>query len=146
MTDVYSNEQIASTYRVVLACFRRPCDHKGMAAYTERSLYTFHRELEKRGLPRAPDDNTNPDRFAGYSTIDVLGKPLQDILPPEGIQAILDFAYKVRVGEADLNEVGAVLRPFFPEGEVTTIGRTIVEGIENFHNQSPPPPPLQHHE
>jgi len=96
-----SNEDVARVYQTVLSCFRHPSGHPGRDAYTERSLFQFHQELEKRGLSKDPTDDTHPDPFAGYSDIQISGKRLRAILPDEGMVAILDFAYQVRTNKAN---------------------------------------------
>lgn len=136
-----TNEDVQRLYGTVLYCFRHPSGHRGMDDFTERSLASFHRELEKRGLPKDHTDDTNPDPFAGYSSIMVQGPHahirLADLLNADGMKAILDFAYLVRTNKASIDGVGEVLRPFFPNVEDPSIlGRKIVEAIEVYHKGS----------
>jgi len=137
-------------YRTVLSCFRRKHPHPRVQDHTEHLLYTFHRGLAERGLPRDVDDDTEPDEFAGYSTI-VLAFPakkyscrLGDVLPAQGLQDLLRHRHLIDKGDADPLGVEGVLAPYerlLATGGVTDIlefGLAALEAIKAYHDQPPP--------
>ena len=114
MPTQITNEDVLRVYHTILSCYRQSCPHLGMRTYTERSLAAAHQELANRGLSKADDDDTSPDEFAGYGDLEVSGFTLRQLLPPEGMRALLDYAYKVRSKQREVRiALGKSYLPFY---------------------------------
>jgi hypothetical protein len=65
----------------------------------------------ERGLPRDSDDDTTPDPYAGYRTLEVDGQQLQHWLSPEGLQALYRL-HQSPVKPSMPAGIGDFLKPF----------------------------------